>query len=261
MKLINPNDFLINESQRGLTWNGDVWIGGVNGDTCINIIEAPVRIRGNCKINAMKIGAFTYFNGNNTMCSLSTIGRFCSIGENVLCGLLEHSTRTISSSPVFCTHNTNAWWPEFHELFDDVEWYENEVGNTMKTFSQHKRKRIVIGNDVWIGYGTIINRGVSIGDGAVIAAGSVVTKNVPPYAIVGGTPAKIIRMRFEEKIIQKLLELKWWEYGPNVMKGLDMHNVDKLVYQLEERIFEQDFPKYSPSRFQIDPNKETIKVI
>lgn len=72
------------------------------------------------------------------------------------------------------------------------------------------RFKVVIGNDVWIGAYAKIVEGVRIGDGAVIAAGAVVTKDVPPYAIVGGVPAKIIKYRFEEKQIKQLLELKWW---------------------------------------------------
>lgn len=74
------------------------------------------------------------------------------------------------------------------------------------------RKRVVIGNDVWIGIRCIIMDGVSIGDGAVVAAGSVVTKDVAPYAIVGGVPAKVIRFRFNDSVIEKLLQLKWWDY-------------------------------------------------
>ena len=71
----------------------------------------------------------------------------------------------------------------------------------------------VIGNDVWIGYDATIMPGVTIGDGAVIAAGSVVSKNVDPYTIVGGNPAKLIRERFEPNVVQKLLDLKWWDWS------------------------------------------------
>jgi len=72
-------------------------------------------------------------------------------------------------------------------------------------------KRTQIGNDVWIGARAIVLDGISIGDGAVIAAGAVVTKDVPPYAIVGGVPAKLIRYRFEDDVIQELLKWKWWD--------------------------------------------------
>src|SRR6185312_6866720 len=70
----------------------------------------------------------------------------------------------------------------------------------------------VIGNDVWIGQDVSLNRGVTIGDGAVVAGFSVVTRDVPPYAIVGGNPAKIIKYRFPEETINALLESRWWDY-------------------------------------------------
>ena len=89
------------------------------------------------------------------------------------------------------------------------------------------RGDIIIGNDVWIGYEAVIMAGVHIGDGAVIAARAVVTKDVPPYTIVGGTPARKIRMRFEEEIIAKLQQIQWWNWPvekirqslPSIMDG------------------------------------------
>ena len=71
---------------------------------------------------------------------------------------------------------------------------------------------IVVGNDVWIGYEAVILAGVTIGDGAVVAARSVVTRDVPPYTIVGGVPAKPIRKRFDEETVHRLLELRWWDW-------------------------------------------------
>ena len=91
---------------------------------------------------------------------------------------------------------------------------------------------IVIGNDVWIGYEAVIMAGVHIGNGAIIAARAVVTKDVPPYTIVGGVPARPIRKRFDEEVIQKLETLKWWDWSaekickklPNIVKG-DINNL------------------------------------
>ena len=77
---------------------------------------------------------------------------------------------------------------------------------------------IVIGNDVWIGYEAIVLSGVTIGDGAIIGTRSVVTKDVPPYTIVGGIPAKPIRKRFSDEVISKLLELQWWNWSENRIK-------------------------------------------
>ena len=81
-----------------------------------------------------------------------------------------------------------------------------------------KKGDIVIGNDVWIGYEAVILSEVTVGDGAIIGARAVVTKDVPPYAIVGGIPARYIRRRFDEKTVTKLMELKWWEWSDEKIK-------------------------------------------
>ena len=78
---------------------------------------------------------------------------------------------------------------------------------------------IVIGNDVWIGYEAVVLAGVTVGDGAIIGARALVTKDVPPYTIVGGVPARIIRRRFPEDTIAKLLKLQWWEWPAEKIKG------------------------------------------
>lgn len=84
---------------------------------------------------------------------------------------------------------------------------------------------IVIGNDVWIGFEAVIMAGVTIGDGAIIASRAVVTKDVPPYSIVGGTPAKLIRKRFTDEQIDKLLRLKWWDWDEEKVR----QNIDKIM--------------------------------
>lgn len=126
-----------------------------------------------------------------------TIGRFCSIacGAKFLMTSANHAMKSLSTY-VF---------PIFYE-----EW-----GHGMPvTEAWDRRGDIVIGNDVWIGYEAVILSGVTIGHGAVIAARSVVTRDVPPYAIVGGGPARLIRRRFEPETIDALLELRWWDWPP-----------------------------------------------
>ena len=93
-----------------------------------------------------------------------------------------------------------------------------------------------IGNDVWIGANVFIGRGVSIGDGAVIAAGAVVVKDVPPYQIYGGVPAKLIKPRFEPKIIDELLKLQWWNYTLESIKNLPFKNVIEAINEMQKRI-------------------------
>lgn len=124
------------------------------------------------------------------------IGRFCSIG----CGakfLFNSANHTVSSLSTYP-------FPLFFE-----EW---ELEKKNVTDSWDNKGDIIIGNDVWIGYEAVIMAGVTIGDGAIIGARAVVTKDVSPYTIVGGIPAKSIRKRYSEETIDLLTELKWWDW-------------------------------------------------
>lgn len=124
------------------------------------------------------------------------IGKFCSIacGAKFLFASANHTQTSVSTYP----------FPIFFE-----EW-DLDIGDVTSAWD-HKGD-IVIGNDVWIGYEAVIMAGVTIGDGAIIGARAVVTKDVPPYTIVGGVPAKKIRRRFSDDVIARLLELKWWDW-------------------------------------------------
>ena len=145
------------------------------------------------------------------------IGKFCSIacGAKFLFNSANHTLKSLS----------NYTFPLF---FEDWELDKKNVA-----LAWDNKGDIIIGNDVWIGYEAVIMAGVHIGDGAVIAARAVVTKDVPPYTIVGGTPAKKIRMRFEAETIAKLQQIQWWNWPvekirqslPYIMNG----TVDRLT--------------------------------
>lgn len=124
------------------------------------------------------------------------IGKFCSIacGTKFLFNSANHELDSLSTYP----------FPLFFE-----EW---NLEKEKVTDAWDNRGDIVIGNDVWIGYEAVILSGVTIGDGAIIGTRAVVTKDVPPYTIVGGVPAKPIRKRFDEKVIEELLKIKWWDW-------------------------------------------------
>lgn len=124
------------------------------------------------------------------------IGKFCSIacGTKFLFNSANHALYSLSTYP----------FPLFFE-----EW---NLEREKVTEAWDNRGDIVIGNDVWIGYEAVILSGVTIGDGAIIGTRAVVTKDVPPYTIVGGVPAKPIRKRFDEKVIKELLKIKWWDW-------------------------------------------------
>jgi acetyltransferase-like isoleucine patch superfamily enzyme len=132
------------------------------------------------------------FCGYDCEISSADIGAFCSIANHVAIGGGKHPVDWVGMSPVF---------------------YEGRDSVTKKfsTFARPEPQRTTIGSDVWIGYRAIIMQGVTIGHGAVIGAGAIVTRDVPPYAIVAGAPAKIIRYRFDESLREALLASRWWE--------------------------------------------------
>lgn len=142
------------------------------------------------------------------------IGSFCSIANNVIIGGGMHPVEWVSMSPVF------------YEGRDSVK----------AKFSEHKRvpdKRTIIGHDVWIGQGVIIKQGLNIGTGAVIGMGSVVTKDIEPYLVVAGCPAKEIRKRFDDKIIEELLKTRWWNFSDK-----DLHEYAKYFKDPDKFIME-----------------------
>ena len=136
------------------------------------------------------------------------VGKFCSIacGAKFLFTSANHTMHSISTYP----------FPIFFE-----EW-GLDVANI--TSAWDNKGDIVVGNDVWIGYEAVVLSGVTIGDGAIIGTRAVVTKDVPPYTIVGGIPAKPIRKRFSDEVISKLLELQWWNWPENRIK----ENIDVI---------------------------------
>jgi chloramphenicol O-acetyltransferase type B len=179
---------------------------GVIIDNCVCIdeqskIASNVHILENCVINHSSINSYTYI-GKNCILQHATIGRFCSIGSNVSIGLGSHPIEYFSTSPLFYRKKNPL----------NIKLIQHDLD-----FKEYKP--IKIGHDVWIGTKALIMDGVVIGNGAIIAANSVVTKNVPPYSIVGGSPAKIIRYRFDEAKITNLLHSNWWNLGLNDIKN------------------------------------------
>ena len=159
-------------------------------------IGEKVHILRDCYISTSNIGNYTYISKYSILQN-TTVGNYCSISQNVICGLGNHPLDYFSTSPIFY-HSKNTFGI-------------NVIGNN-DNYTDYKH--IMIGNDVWIGARVIILDGVRIGDGACIAAGAVVTKDVPPYAIVAGIPAKIIRYRVDEEKRKLLINSKWWNLSP-----------------------------------------------
>ena len=157
-----------------------------------------------------QVDSYTYI-GKSGMIQNCQIGKFCSIANEVCIGLGNHPITNFSTATLF--------YKKYNKL--KVEFVEKD-----SDFIEYKN--IEIGHDVWIGIRSIILDGVKIGHGAIVAANSVVSKDVPPYAIVGGVPAKIIRYRFSEEKISQLLESNWWNKDLHEINN-DFNYLNKIV--------------------------------
>lgn len=161
------------------------------------------------KLYHSKVGDYSYI-GPKARVTYSSIGKFCSIAGETCIGMGSHPLEFVSTSPIFFSprNGTGHSWVKENTTFNEY-------------------KEVIIGNDVWIGNRAMIMGGVNIGDGAVVAAGAVVTKDVPPYAIVGGIPARIIKYRFDDKIIESLLRTKWWDKDEEWLRSNIYNFTDK----------------------------------
>lgn len=166
--------------------------------TASSYFEGYNRIYSRTRFNG-HMGLGTYIGQNSNISAY--IGRFTSIASNcnVIIGLHPYTNPYATTSPAFYSLSKQC----------GITFSKKQYYSELKYAKDHYP--VVIGNDCWIGYGVSIVSGVTIGDGAVLLAGAVVTQDVPPYAIVGGVPAKLIKYRYDEDTIQFLLKIKWWE--------------------------------------------------
>ncbi len=201
-------------------------------------------------VSVKKIGAFTILPNEGLLRCIDSIGRFNIIAPGIQIGNPQHCTEAISPHPMFGMFDSE-WTSSFHSLYQNKEWIMKIKRKQIEVLGDKISGFSTIGNDVWIGYGAIIRRGCNIGDGAIVGAGAVVTEDVPPYAIVGGVPAKILRFRYKTNEIEKLLQLKWWKYGPDILNGVDIMNVEDVINKVSERI-EKGFPEYNNGLFVFD---------
>lgn len=164
-------------------------------------VEPYSRIYHDGVIGNTKIGSYSYIN-NNSHIDFAEVGKFCSIGPFLICGYGSHPIDLLSTSPIFFSTEKQCGI-----TFADQSYFD-------------EREKIVIGNDVWMGARVFIRDGVKIGNGAVIGAGAVIVKDVPDYAVVGGTPAKIIRYRFDDNTIVALQKIQWWNWDEQKLRQM-----------------------------------------
>ncbi|MGV3571996.1 MAG: CatB-related O-acetyltransferase [Ramlibacter sp.] len=212
-------------------------------------VESPCSIEAAVK-GTCSFGAFSYI-GKSSEMQRTDVGRYCSIARNVLIGPTSHPTDWFSTHLfVFTRGGAIAKSQEYQKILQP------------RRFAGH-RQRTVIGNDVWIGANAVIRRGVKVGDGAIVGAGAVVVKDVQPYEIVGGVPARHIRFRFDDAMIARLLALQWWDYDLSspALTGIDFSDVEAAVSRFESLLAAGSLPKLEPANelLQPEPPPEAVQ--
>ena len=171
------------------------------------------------------MGAFSY---RWTPEAIMSMGRYCSIAEHVrIMGerhAIEHATT--SNFPTRIPQHRPAWrWARDDLLGGRLD----IVSPTIAT-----KGLPTLGHDVWIGNGALLQRGITLGHGCVVAAGAVVVKDVPPYSIVGGNPARVIRLRFSELIIERFLASRWWDLHPSIVFDTDIRHPEQFLDRIAD---------------------------
>ena len=175
-------------------------------------IDSTAKVDAECSLTKVIMGRYSYV-GAKTRITDTKIGSFCSIGGNCGIGGGIHPTDMVSTSPAFLEGR-------------------NILGKNFAEIPYESSRLVEIGNDVWIGEGVCIVSGVKVGDGAIIGAHAVVTSDVESYTIVAGVPAKFIRNRFTDEIIEKLLNHKWWDWPESKLQKYGPH------FSTPENLFE-----------------------
>ena len=168
------------------------------------------------------IGKNSYLSKNVIIGENVKIGKYCSIGRDVVIAPSQHPKDRISTHPFTYHHKGDGLYGEWSTPLSQI-------------IPKKASPQTIVGNDVWIGMKSIIQDGVTIGNGAIIGSGAIVTKDVPPYAIAAGVPARVIKYRFSQDIIDKLLKLNWWDYPKNfIVSKLPFDDIEKCIDILEK---------------------------
>ena len=201
------------------------------------VIEAPAGLKWTEYEHSLSLGAFSY--QVSGYCLGARIGRYCSFGEQVQIGRQNHPLTWASTSPAFYVHDGLFGLEKGFEGAEEYHRYrfKNDEPPT-------RVKLTTIGNDVWIGHGAYIVAGVSIGNGAIVAAHSVVSKDVPPYAVVAGNPAVIKKYRLPPELISPMLRSRWWRFAPWQLSHLSMTKPSQFVTAVLQM---KDVPEFKPS--------------
>lgn len=205
-------------------------------------VELPCRLRNAVFSGDCTVGAYSYFSGTASV-HVSDIGRYCSLSDGVIIGPGEHPTDRFTTHPLAWGGGRNRFPAHDYAAIADIAPPLPSV------------RRTSIGHDVWIGANAVILQGRTLGVGCVVAAGAVVTKDVEPYAIVGGVPARVIGRRFDPELCKRLHATKWWDLDLPMI-GLDaraMQDVGAFCARLQSLGPEEAVLTFRPKVKRMSP--------
>ena len=212
---------------------------GVHMIDAASEVETPVSLCGaDIWRDRVSIGAFSYCGARTILANVS-VGRYCSIAEGVQVGMTQHPAGWLSTSPISYVPGFMNF--EAHFADADPAWHRE-----LPLQPYDLRPATTIGNDVWIGGEAYLRDGITVGDGAIIGTRSVVTRDVPPYAIVAGSPARILRYRFPDSVIERMLAVAWWRFNILDFGNFNVSAPEACLIQLEEAIAEDWIAPYAP---------------
>lgn len=210
--------------ERGVHWAPDPLFWAIHDDVRV---ESPCDIAAEVHLyQRFQLGAFSHLNGG--FIKDVSIGRYCSFARDVQVGHGFHPTQWLSVSPLQYSAGYRGW----------MERVQADKGTPqhIKPVPFDWASHTTIGNDVWLGNHVVVKDGVRIGDGAVVGAHAVVTHDVPPYAIVAGNPARVIRLRFPDSTVERLLALQWWRFSLGELGPLPFDRIEDAMAAIEDRI-------------------------
>jgi len=204
-------DYLSNKKETDITFNEQVKLApfakimnsSLSGNLFLGLSSC---------INRSDLGRYvgvSYFSYLADTCT----GNYCTFGSRISVGAFSHPTNFLTVHEVGYRNTVESYG-------------ETMLASDSPGYLEARSVKTEIGNDVWVGDNSVILKGVKIGNGAIVAAGSIVTKDVAPYSIVGGNPARIIRMRFSDDIVEKIQATKWWEHSMKELEGVPFENID-----------------------------------
>lgn len=204
------------------------------------VFEPPCSLKWMAVEYGLKMGAFSYAVSGYFFAV--SMGRYCSIGEQVQMGRGDHPVDWLSTSPV--QYLDQPLFGVGYQFRFAKEYHSYRPHELPAGVEPTHVKPIIVKNDVWIGHGALIKPGVTINDGAIVGAHAVVTKDVAPYTIVVGNPARPKKQRFPDEVISDLMDLKWWRFAPWQLHGTPFYNIKEAISFLRDRI--SRFTVYEP---------------